>query len=232
MSDSHLNSYVASVSMLTTYHLENDNYLDNISHGVISENSDAKVISGNFIVESKMADLSFAPKREFPPEFRAKSNRIVDPTQRMRERAERLPPNPVATGILQSDATRWLSKATKWPTQSLPEKLCQTKLFISQKGSHTYFLSNSNLDIRFEKPFNEFLEDINITVPSRMFAELLETNYKFLRKKNLKEASSDISLMLIELLQISYLKTNKVIQCCTNTTQAVVCYSELNKEAK
>ena len=174
-----------------------------------------------------MADLSFAPKREFPPEFRAKFNRIVDPTQRKRQRAERLPPNPVATGILQSDATRWLSKATKWPTQTLPGKLCQTKLFISQEGGSTYFLSNSNFDIRVEKPFYEFLGDLNIVVPSRMFAELLKINYKVLRKKNLKKISKDISLMLIELLQISCWKTNKVIQCCTNTTRVVRDYSEL-----
>ena len=102
------------------------------------------MISNSIEADNKMADVSFAPKRKFPPEFRAQTNCFdmlrakTEPPQHKRRRAERLLLDPVPTGILQS-------KATRWPMQTLPEKLRQ-QLLISQEG-YAYILSKSNSDL-------------------------------------------------------------------------------------
>ena len=162
----------------------------------------------------------------------------MEPTQHKRERAERLPLNPVATGILQSDATRWLSKATKWPTQILPGKLSQ-KLFISQEGGYTYFLSNSTAELlRISYKFLKDLEDISIEKidSSLMLNKLMLDSgirnehfcmWMLVQLLEIMPLWWIVNSCIMMLLQISYLKTNKVIWWCAEASQVVRYYSEL-----
>ena len=87
------------------------------------------IISSIEVDGNKMADISFAPKREFPREFRAlpacfnPSPAKTQPTQHKCGRAKRVPQKPDHTGLSPGELT-------KCPMRSLPEK------FISQEIGH------------------------------------------------------------------------------------------------
>ena len=164
-----------------------------------------------------MADISFAPKRKFPREFRAQTARLdllrakTEPPQHKRRRAERLLLDPVATGLQ--------SEATKWPMQSsLPEKLNQKK-FISQETDYTCISSISSSDIIvMSEPFCKFItcymNDLDIMSDSSVTTRHLGQMNHSLLHIALNNACIDkhfcmwmlLQLLEMTLLQVSYLK--------------------------
>ena len=104
--------------------------------------------------------------------------------------------DPVPTGILQSEATRW-------PMQTLPEKLRQ-QLLISQEEGYTCISSNSNSDLIVRsEPFCEFIayymNDISLQrLKIHYEFSLDKINYEFLRDLNIMSVDEiDVKLNIM-----------------------------------